>query len=117
MSIPPFLEACKVLGVAPDADKATIKRAYRQLVTENAPDRNPEKFREIRAAFETLTAPINAAEQYAMSHVPAIAPPEVAQVGKLPKGASAIAVLRWMATKAVLPSTSVTPKEEGSRES
>ena len=50
-----------VLGLAPDAGPADLKRAYRRLVMRWHPDRNsdpaaPERFRQIRAAYEQLAA-------------------------------------------------------------
>ncbi len=46
-----------VLGVARKADEAEIKRAYFRLVREYSPEREPEKFQEIRAAYEQLRTP------------------------------------------------------------
>ena len=45
------------LGVASDATKADIKRAWRKLAKEHHPDKggNEEKFKEIQAAYELLT--------------------------------------------------------------
>lgn len=50
-----------VLGLAPDAGPADLKRAYRRLAMRWHPDRNsdpaaPERFRQIRAAYEQLAA-------------------------------------------------------------
>ena len=50
-----------VLGLAPDAGAADLKRAYRRLAMRWHPDRNsdpaaPERFRQIRAAYEQLAA-------------------------------------------------------------
>jgi curved DNA-binding protein CbpA len=43
-----------VLGVDEDADDAEIRRRYLALVRDHPPDREPERFREIRAAYEAL---------------------------------------------------------------
>lgn len=51
-----------ILGVAPDADEATIKKAYRRQALKWHPDRNPDnkdkaekKFKELAMAYETLS--------------------------------------------------------------
>ena len=43
-----------VLGVADDADDETIRRRYLELVREFPPERHPEKFAAVRAAYERL---------------------------------------------------------------
>lgn len=48
----------ETLGVAQDASEAEIRGRYLQLVREFPPDRAPEKFAEIRAAFDQLRNPI-----------------------------------------------------------
>lgn len=40
------------LGVPSDADERTIKRAYSQLIKQHRPDEDPQRFSEIRQAFE-----------------------------------------------------------------
>ena len=47
-----------VLGVPQGAGEAEIRARYLELVKEFPPDRNPEKFREIRAAFEAAKDPL-----------------------------------------------------------
>ncbi|RUM53218.1 MAG: molecular chaperone DnaJ, partial [Marinomonas sp.] len=50
----------EVLGVAKDADKKDIKKAYRSLANKYHPDKNPDnpealdKFKEIAEAYEIL---------------------------------------------------------------
>jgi curved DNA-binding protein CbpA len=50
--------AYEVLGVSPTADEAEIRNRYLQLVREFPPDRAPERFAEIRAAFDELRNPL-----------------------------------------------------------
>ncbi len=53
----------EILGVAEDADKAAIKKAYREKARKYHPDVNPdnpeaeEKFKKASAAFEVLSSP------------------------------------------------------------
>src|SRR5437762_2662858 len=44
----------KVLGLERDASEAEIKRAYFTLVREHPPERDPDGFKRIRAAYEQL---------------------------------------------------------------
>jgi molecular chaperone DnaJ len=52
----------QILGVAPDASAAEIKRAYKRLAMRWHPDRNADpqahvQFRLVREAFEHLSRP------------------------------------------------------------
>jgi curved DNA-binding protein CbpA len=44
-----------ILGVADDAGDAEIRRRYLALVRDFPPDRAPERFQELRAAYEALS--------------------------------------------------------------
>ena len=44
-----------VLGVADDAGDAEIRRRYLAMVRDFPPDRAPERFQELRAAYEALS--------------------------------------------------------------
>ncbi len=46
----------RILGVEEGADEKTIKRAYFKLIRTYSPEKEPERFQEIRAAYERLTA-------------------------------------------------------------
>jgi curved DNA-binding protein CbpA len=43
-----------VLGLPADSDDETIRRRYLELIKENTPERQPEKFAAIRQAYEQL---------------------------------------------------------------
>ena len=43
-----------ILGVDEDADDATIRKAYLQQVRAYPPEQNPNRFQEIRAAYEAI---------------------------------------------------------------
>ncbi len=46
----------EVLGVDRDADQKAIKKAYFRLVRQYSPEKDPERFQQIREAYENLTA-------------------------------------------------------------
>ena len=52
----------RALGIERAATEAEIKRAYFQLVRQFPPEREPEKFQEIRAAYELLRDPAQRAQ-------------------------------------------------------
>ena len=47
----------ETLGIQQKADPSEIKRAYYAAVKKHSPDKDPEKFKEIRAAYEILSKP------------------------------------------------------------
>ena len=57
----PSRDPYSVLGLSRQAGDEDIKRAYFQLVRQFSPERAPEKFREIRTAYEQLRDPENRA--------------------------------------------------------
>jgi curved DNA-binding protein CbpA len=46
------------LGIPPDSADDVIRRQYLQLVRTYTPDRSPERFAEIRAAYEKVRDPV-----------------------------------------------------------
>jgi len=72
---PPRPDYYTMLGVAPDATTADIKKAYRRLARQHHPDRNhgdPEaaaRFRDITDAYDTLTDPARR-QAYDRAHGP-----------------------------------------------
>lgn len=53
----PFL----VLGVSQNAGESEVRARYLELVKQFPPEREPEKFREIRAAYEAVKDPMSIA--------------------------------------------------------
>jgi len=58
-----FGQAASILGVAADADEKTLREAYLQKVREHPPDRDPDRFEQIRDAYEHLRDPRTRARQ------------------------------------------------------
>ncbi len=44
----------QILGLPPEADDDLVRRRYLELVRQFSPERHPEKFAAIRAAYESL---------------------------------------------------------------
>jgi hypothetical protein len=59
LSADPF----KTLGVSPDADEAEVRARYLELVKQYPPERDPEKFQEIRTAFDVVKDPLSIARR------------------------------------------------------
>jgi curved DNA-binding protein CbpA len=58
----PYLDPYAVLGLTRHATEAEIKQAYFALVRANPPEREPEKFKQVRVAYEQLRDPLKRAE-------------------------------------------------------
>ena len=52
----------QTLGIPADSNEQTVRQRYLQLVRENPPDRQPQKFAEIHAAYEQLRDPVTRLE-------------------------------------------------------
>ena len=56
------IDPYSVLGVARDAGEAVVRKRYLELVRAFPPDRDPERFAEVRAAFEAIRDPVQRVE-------------------------------------------------------
>lgn len=59
-----------VLGLTSDATEEEIRQRYLALVRQHPPDRDPERFAEIRAAYDQLRDPITNLQQRLFSTTP-----------------------------------------------
>lgn len=55
-----------ILGVSEDASEAEIRARYLELVKQFPPDRDPDKFREVQAAFDSAKDPLSIAMRLLM---------------------------------------------------
>ena len=58
MDISTSFDPFQVLGVSKDASEAEIRARYLELVKQFPPERDPDKFREVQAAFEAAKDPL-----------------------------------------------------------
>jgi hypothetical protein len=100
--ITPFEEARAALGIGlTEQDPAVIKQAYRRAVARHPPDLDPDAFRRIREAYELLRDPWARAQDLLHSPLPQVPPPgPPAEPVALPRGATAVALLRRAAMRA-----------------
>lgn len=61
----------EILGIEENADEKAVKRAYFKLIRTYSPEKDPERFQEIRAAYERLTEEKNQPENSISIEVPA----------------------------------------------
>lgn len=52
------MDPYKVLGISHTADDAMIRARYLELVREFPPERSPDRFAEVRAAYDRLRDPV-----------------------------------------------------------
>ncbi|MBI4819029.1 MAG: DnaJ domain-containing protein [Deltaproteobacteria bacterium] len=78
-----FEHAREALGVQPGASASEIKAAYRRMIARFPPDRDAERFGAIRAAYELLADPIDAAEHLLVTPIPFVDPFEFPEIPKL----------------------------------
>jgi curved DNA-binding protein CbpA len=57
----------EVLGLPADADETSVRNRYLQLVREFSPERAPERFAAIRAAYDELRDPARRLERQLFS--------------------------------------------------
>lgn len=93
----PFLEARATLGVGPDADAATIRRAYRQLVAAHPPDTDAAAFERVRGAYELLTRPLEQARAMLLHPAPLVPPPKLPDPVDAPQRVLGVALIRALA--------------------
>lgn len=58
-----IIDPYDVLGVGPEASPDEIRRRYLTLVREFPPEREPERFAQIRAAYDQLRDPVASLER------------------------------------------------------
>ncbi len=58
MNSPTTTDPFIILGVSPNAGEAEVRARYLELVKKYPPEHEPDKFREIRAAFEAAKDPL-----------------------------------------------------------
>ncbi len=57
-----MIDPYEQLGLPPSADETEIRQRYLELVRQFPPDRAPERFAEIRAAYDALRDPVSRLE-------------------------------------------------------
>ena len=68
MNSPTTTDPFVLLEVSPNAGEAEVRARYLELVKKYPPEREPDKFREIRAAFEAAKDPLLIAKRLVSPH-------------------------------------------------
>ena len=58
-----MIDPYQVLDLSPQANAEMIRRRYLELVRRHSPERDPERFAEIRAAYDQLRDPVVSLER------------------------------------------------------
>ena len=77
------LDPFQVLGVPQDASEEAVRARYLELVKQFPPDREPDKFREVRAAYEATKDALSMAPRLASP--PSELPPEWSETLQIQK--------------------------------
>ena len=72
-----------VLGLDRSAKADDVRRAYLRLVRIHTPESNPEQFKRVRAAYETLRSPLRRAELVVLAFDESVAEPDLDLVAAL----------------------------------
>ena len=51
------MDPCSILDISPDIDETALRQRYLELVRQNPPEKCPQRFAEIREAYEQLRDP------------------------------------------------------------
>lgn len=94
---------------AGEVDPQALKRAFRRKTAEWPPDREPERFQQVRAAYELLSSPLAHAKQLLERPTPDAPLPRAPSVGPLPPALAARRLLGRVISKLDL----VLPEDPG----
>jgi hypothetical protein len=69
-SMLPLAQARQTLGLAHACSAAELKAAYRAQVRLHPPDQAPERFRQVRAAYDALKRPLGLVDEWLLHKAP-----------------------------------------------
>jgi len=92
-------EARATLGVSPSDDAAAVRRAYRRAVGDHPPDRDPEGFQRVRAAYERLDGLLAEADAILDADQPHIAAPPCDVAEEEPDHALVVCLVQTIVTR------------------
>jgi curved DNA-binding protein CbpA len=72
-----------VLGLDHRANADDVRRAYLRLIRVHTPESNPEQFKRVRAAYETLRSPLRRAELAVQAFDETVSEPDLDLVAAL----------------------------------